>query len=438
MSLSQYEERKKLALSDKEVIGYLFVSQQYCETRACMFENQIYIAASDLIEVFKKSSTPSTNYFLKKYVLKNPKYLIMKIHNRPKCLLRVISYDEVLYLLGKLRTDYTEVKYFIDVYTDVLVPKIKSVFKELRLKGMQDISVDTVEHANTKVDMQLGKGLDIKQMHLSVKDDKEPKEDNKIKELIPIKQNDVGTQAVSGRALHEFLEIKTRYDKWFQRMAEYGSEENHDHILVVQKRPINNPRNPETTITYHALTIDCAKEISMLQRNKKGRQARQYFIQCEKRLKTLAQGHFEQQTETKEMTMACAVLIAQETMDKQAQELNILRPQADWYLKLVEASGRLAATEIAKEYGMSARTFNSLLNELGIQYKVNRTWITDQKYADQGYVEYKSYEYTTEDGLAISNSMYWTSKGREFLFELLKDTRNILAIVHRKALTTIS
>lgn len=436
MSLSQYEKRKNLALSDKEVIGYLFVSQQYGEIRACMFENQIYIAASDFIEVFNKNPTPSTNYFLKKYDLKNPKYLIMKIHNSPKCLLRVISHDEVLYLLGKLRKDYTEVKYFIDVYTDVLVPKIKSVFKELRLKGMQDISVDTVEHANTKEDMQLGKGLDIKQMHLSVKDGKEPEEDNKIKELIPIKQNEDGTQAVSGRALHEFLEIETQYTKWFQRMAEYGLVENHDYVAISQKRL--TAQGNSTTYTDHALTIDCAKEISMLQRNEKGRQARQYFIQCEKRLKTLAQGHFEQQTETKEMTMARAVLIAQETMDKQAQELNILRPQADWYLKLVEASGRLAATEIAKEYGMSARTFNSLLNELGIQYKVNRTWIINQKYADKGYVEYKSYEYTTEDGLAISNSMYWTSKGREFLFELLKDTRNILPIVHRKALTTIS
>lgn len=51
---------------------------------------------------------------------------------------------------------------------------------------------------------------------------------------------------------------------------------------VAQKRPTNNPKNPITTYIDYEITIDMAKEISMIQRSEKGKQARQYFIQCEK------------------------------------------------------------------------------------------------------------------------------------------------------------
>lgn len=96
-----------------------------------------------------------------------------------------------------------------------------------------------------------------------------------------------GKQLVSGRELHEFLEIGTRYDTWFGRMLEYGFVENQDFTLVAQKRATNNPKNPWTEIIDHAITIDMAKEISMLQRNEKGKFARKYFIKCEKLNKEL-------------------------------------------------------------------------------------------------------------------------------------------------------
>ena len=100
-------------------------------------------------------------------------------------------------------------------------------------------------------------------------------------ELLNIEVKD-GRQLVSGRELHEFLEIGTRYDTWFRRMLEYGFIENQDFTLVVQKRSTNNPKNPWTEITDHAITLDMAKEICMLQRNEKGKFTRQYFIKCEK------------------------------------------------------------------------------------------------------------------------------------------------------------
>ena len=103
-------------------------------------------------------------------------------------------------------------------------------------------------------------------------------------ELIKIIERE-GRQLVSGRELHEFLEIKTKYKDWFRKMVEYGFEEEIDFIRVAQKRATNNLKNPVTTVIDHAISIDMAKEISMIQRTEKGKIARQYFINCEKKLK---------------------------------------------------------------------------------------------------------------------------------------------------------
>ncbi len=69
---------------------------------------------------------------------------------------------------------------------------------------------------------------------------------------------------LSARELHEFLEIRTKYEDWFRRMVEYGFEEAIDFIRVAQKRATNNLKNPVTTVIDHAISIDMAKEISMI------------------------------------------------------------------------------------------------------------------------------------------------------------------------------
>ncbi len=101
-------------------------------------------------------------------------------------------------------------------------------------------------------------------------------------ELLKVEVNENQEQVISGRVLYEFLGIRTQYTKWFDRMCNYGFVENEDYLLVSQKSLTNNSKNPYTEITDHILKMDMAKEISMIQRNEKGKQARQYFIQIEK------------------------------------------------------------------------------------------------------------------------------------------------------------
>ena len=100
-----------------------------------------------------------------------------------------------------------------------------------------------------------------------------------MNELIKIEVKD-GQQLVSGRELHKFLEIKTPYTQWFERMVEYGFVENTDFIPVSQKSESGGISGVKV-VQDHLMTLNMAKEISMLQRNEKGKQARQYFIKCE-------------------------------------------------------------------------------------------------------------------------------------------------------------
>lgn len=99
-------------------------------------------------------------------------------------------------------------------------------------------------------------------------------------ELIKTSNNEQGEIILSGRDLHDFLEIGTQYTKWFERMKEYGFERDIDFIEVSQKRLTSHGR--EHDMIDHHIKLDMAKEIAMLQRNEKGKQARQYFLKLEK------------------------------------------------------------------------------------------------------------------------------------------------------------
>ena len=99
-------------------------------------------------------------------------------------------------------------------------------------------------------------------------------------ELIPVAESENGALSVSARELHDFLESSERFSKWFSRMVTYGFEENIDFTSGQKSTLVNN--GALRKLDDYELTVDMAKEISMIQRNDKGKQARQYFLQIEK------------------------------------------------------------------------------------------------------------------------------------------------------------
>ena len=94
-----------------------------------------------------------------------------------------------------------------------------------------------------------------------------------------------------------------------------------------------------------------------------------------------------------------------------------LQPKADYVNQILKSTSSVKTTQIAKDYGMSARAFNKLLYELGIQYRVGDQWVLYAKYQACGYVRSVTYEYRHRDGrLDVKMCTEWTQKGRLSLF----------------------
>lgn len=102
---------------------------------------------------------------------------------------------------------------------------------------------------------------------------------NNFEQLIPANTASPDRITVSARDLHAALEVETRFNDWFLRMCEYGFEEGKDYCSFLSNRADGLPGKPRKDAE---ITIEMAKEICMLQRSEKGKQARQYFIQLEK------------------------------------------------------------------------------------------------------------------------------------------------------------
>ncbi|EHG7889381.1 antA/AntB antirepressor family protein [Citrobacter sp.] len=106
-------------------------------------------------------------------------------------------------------------------------------------------------------------------------------------QLIPVFNGNISdetTQLCNARDLHKFLCVGKRFASWItERIAEYGFVQNQDYVIASQNREAKS-RGGHNRKDYH-LTLDTAKELSMVERNEKGRQIRRYFIECEKQLR---------------------------------------------------------------------------------------------------------------------------------------------------------
>lgn len=234
-----------------------------------------------------------------------------------------------------------------------------------------------------------------------------------MKELIKIEVNENQEPVVNGRELYETLEIKTPYTQWFDRMKEYGFTENIDFVSLSQNCEKPQGGRPEIN---HAIKLDMAKEIAMIQRNENGKKVRQYFIQVEKDFNS------------PEKIMARALKIAEGKLNvlqlentQQKQLIGELKPKADYMDIILQNKSLVAITAIAKDYGMSAKAFNKKLHELKVQFKQGHQWFLYSNYHNCGYTHSETVEYRHSDGKKdVTMNTKWTQKGRLFLYDLLK------------------
>ncbi len=226
--------------------------------------------------------------------------------------------------------------------------------------------------------------------------------------LINLHEQDDGSVAVSGRELHEFLEIGTRYDIWLTRMTEYGFEENIDYITIAQKR--TTAQGNLTNYVDHILTVDMAKEVSMIQRNEKGKQARQYFLQVEKAWNS------------PEMIMKRALQIADRKMSDMQLRIEADKPKVLFADAVAASHTSILIGDLAKllrqngvDIGQN-RLFSWMRENGFLIGRKGESWNSPTQYSmDREWFEVKERTHQEPDGsVRITKTTKVTGKGQQY------------------------
>lgn len=245
-----------------------------------------------------------------------------------------------------------------------------------------------------------------------------------MNEIVKIREEN-GKRAVSAIELYDFLEVDTRFNDWIKRMFEYGFEEGKDFYSILSK---TTPKGGRPTTDY-ALTLDCAKEISMLQRSEKGKQARQYFIEMEK--KALA-------PRTGKELIAQALVFANQILEEaklENEQLMIENKAKEKQLQLAAPKVELFDAAMSTDSVMLIREAAKLISDMG-QNKLFAKLRDDkylmknnepyQRYIDAGYFQIKERVVNTATDNMIRFTTYVTQKGIAHLHQRYGKRQNQL------------
>jgi len=204
-------------------------------------------------------------------------------------------------------------------------------------------------------------------------------------QLIPIVEHD-GETAVNLRDLHAFLEVSTQFRVWAPRMFGYGFIEGQDYVGILpteNERQVHGGHNRKD----YAVTLDMAKEVSMIQRTDKGKQARQYFIEVEKRGTDLSDDEI----------LHRALTISANRVKALEAKVEEIEPKAEAYDSFMDSDGTYSVGSVAKMLGFSQnKLFTELRNHGVLIGKGHMRNTPYQQYMHHFTV--KAYSYTRSDG----------------------------------------
>ncbi len=227
-----------------------------------------------------------------------------------------------------------------------------------------------------------------------------------MNDLLKIEVNSNQEQTVSGRELHMFLGIETRYNDWFNRMLQYGFEDEKDFYSILSKTSENG--RPSTD---HIMKLDMAKELCMLARNEKGKQARQYFLEVER------------EWNSPEKVMARALKLAEAKLNEvkafaaeQTKQLEAAQPKVVFADAVATAQTSILIGDLAK-----------ILKQNGVNTGQKRLfeWMRQNGYL----IKRKGADYETsvampDGGIKITRTTKVTGKGQIYFINLFKKQSN--------------
>lgn len=214
------------------------------------------------------------------------------------------------------------------------------------------------------------------------------------------------TQTVNARELHSFLMSKQEFANWIKdRINQYGFTEGQDFLIILSKTPNGGRPSKE----YH-ISIDMAKELSMVEKNEKGREARQYFIDCEKKAKQIS----VPQTLPDALRLAADLAEQNQTLVHQVEEL---QPKAEFHDKVSKAPDALTLAEAAKTLGTGRNRLCAFLRQNGWLRRNNEPY---QDKINQGLLDVKlsNWEHP-ELGIQQAVTSLVTGKGLAKLSQML-------------------
>lgn len=226
-----------------------------------------------------------------------------------------------------------------------------------------------------------------------------------MNELIKINQDASGNNTVSARDLHNYLEQTERFQSWFDRQLQYGFEEEVDYVGCKVFNALANQ-----TLSDYAMTLDMAKELSMLARNEKGKNARQYFIACEKKL-TLQS---VPQTYAEALLEAGRLALEVENKNKQ---IETLKPKAEFFDQVTGSKDCFDMADVAKvcNLGVGRNILFKFLRDSKILRENNTPY---QQYIDSGHFRVIESKFNKPDGsVCINLKTVVYQKGIDFIIK---------------------
>lgn len=246
-----------------------------------------------------------------------------------------------------------------------------------------------------------------------------------MSELMIIESRQIGEgeiQTVNARELHSFLEAKKDFSTWIKdRIEKYGFTENQDYVIGSPVLGNQNGRGGDRrSIDYH-LSLDMAKELSMVERNDKGKQARQYFLECEKRAQFLSPS-FQLPTSLPE-ALRLAADLAEQKMQLEAT-ISAQAPTIEAFTRIAKSEGIFNLTSTAKLLNIRPSTLTNYLSTHQWIYKRagSKHWVAYQTRIEQGQLQHKSFSYGDSTGETWTREQVMvTPKGLTHLAEIFAD-----------------
>jgi phage anti-repressor protein/phage antirepressor YoqD-like protein len=193
-------------------------------------------------------------------------------------------------------------------------------------------------------------------------------------DLIKLHQRAIGdaqVPTVSARQLHSFLGVGKVFGAWIQdRIGSFGFVEGQDFVIIGNEFFPNSEKTSggRPTKEYY-LSIDMAKELSMVERNEKGKQARRYFIECERRMMDSAPAPM-----TREQLLARAVLESQEVIAEKDAVIGRLTADNAELQEDSEALHKIAVADGSLDLTVTAKTLQMPRSEL-LRIMRERQWL---------------------------------------------------------------